>query len=425
MIFTDLLFLLAFLPVSVVIMLVLGENWEKNAASVIMSLVLLSWARPLYIALIILPVILTYAAGRLMDKKDSPAIYSSASILMLLLGTAFAAACADNHSLAGGVTGAAIGLMTYKAYRYLTAVKEGMPCEENFLTLCVYLISYEFIFFNPLLDYAEASEQIKKRSIKISNISLGAEYFIAGLAESAILGLSLDRVRIAAIHTDILPWGDLVIGILATVLECYIILDGFMRISAGLATINGIRCVPETNGLIPRLSIKAHLNDVYPEITRGIPSGGALFGGLLGVCLFSGCMIAFGNGGGIIGFILAGLMLVSLEGAGLFEKLFAIVLAVLGFFTAAIGGLDGFGRLSEIFSYDFDISYLLYEEIRVVIPWLIVALFCASPMPRILSAMWREKMYEAPASYSVMRIIGTAANTLLLAVSILAVIGLR
>ena len=393
MIFTDLLFLLAFLPISVVIMLVLNENWEKNAASVLMSLVLLAWARPLYIALIILPAVLVYAAGRLMDKKDSPAIYISASLLTLILGIIFAVSCGEGKSLSAGVTAAAIGLMTYKAYRYLTAVKKGMPCEEDFLTLCVYLISYEFIFFNPLLDYETAREQIKNRSIKIS--------------------------------TDILPWGDLVIGILATALECYIILDGFMRISAGLATINGIRCIPETNGLIPRLSIRTHLNDIYPEITRDIPSGRALLGGLLGASAFAGCTVAFGNGGGIIGFVLAGLMLVSLEGSGLFEKLFAIALALLGFFMTAMGGLDSLGRLSEIFSYDFDISYLLYEEIRVVIPWLIVALFCVSPMPRILAAMWRERMYESPASYSVMRIIGIVANTLLLGVSILAAIGLR
>lgn len=425
MIFTDLLFLLAFLPISVVIMLVLNENWEKNAASVLMSLVLLAWARPLYIALIILPAVLVYAAGRLMDKKDSPAIYISASLLTLILGIVFAVSCGEGKSLSAGVTAAAIGLMTYKAYRYLTAVKKGMPCEEDFLTLCVYLISYEFIFFNPLLDYETAREQIKNRSIKISSISLGTEYFIAGLAESAILGLSLDRVRISAIHTDILPWGDLVIGILATALECYIILDGFMRISAGLATINGIRCIPETNGLIPRLSIRTHLNDIYPEITRDIPSGRALLGGLLGASAFAGCTVAFGNGGGIIGFVLAGLMLVSLEGSGLFEKLFAIALALLGFFMTAMGGLDSLGRLSEIFSYGFDISYLLYEEIRVVIPWLIVALFCVSPMPRILAAMWRERMYESPASYSVMRIIGIVANTLLLGVSVLAAIGLR
>ena len=60
-----------------------------------------------------------------------------------------------------------------------------------------------------------------------------------------------------------------------------------------------------------------------------------------------------------------------------------------------------------------------------MIPWLIVALFCVSPMPRILAAMWRERMYESPASYSVMRIIGIVANTLLLGVSGLAAIGLR
>ncbi len=429
MIFTDLLFVLAFLPISCVAILAFGEVWEKNVACIILSLVLLVWARPLYILLVLLPVLLTYISARLLDKSKSKAVYISASAISAAVCLGLAAACGSEGGLSGAVTSVAMLMLAHKTYCYLSDVYGGEKSEKDIVSLAVYFISYEFLFFNPIMKYSQAREKIKTRSPKLSGVAVGMQSFIVGLAEATVLGLSLERARAAALLGESLPWGNLALGLLFTVLEAYVMLDGYIRMSAGISTVNGISAFADTNGLIPRLSILDHMGDVYPAFIDSIKasySGGARLFGMLAACLCAGVCLAFGaTAGAIISLFVAGALIVISSDGGLFERIFTIILALSGFILSALGGLEGVSKLGGLFSYDFDMSYALYDELTRVAPWLIISLFCVTPMPRVLAGMWRERMAESSGVYSAMRVAGCVASVIMLGVSVLAMMGMR
>ncbi len=426
MIFTDLLFLLAFLPIALVAMVAIGENREKNAVCVGLSLVMLLWTRPVYILLAALPLILTYFAARMIQKDRSKAAYISANVISsgILLGLAVAVGRDD--SLSGGLTAAALLLMAYKLYGYLTDVMNGEPAEKSFFSLCVYFISFEFIFFNPALKYSSVREGINNRSAKLSGMAVGMGSFIVGLAEASVLGLSLDRLRLAAFYTDSLPWGDALWGSIFTAIEAYVLLDGYMRMSSGLASINGIQLYADSIGFVPRLDITKHLHGVYPTLAERVKSdfdGRASLFGLIAASITAGVCLAFDVGeGAFAGLLLAGLIIANLRGSGLFEKIFAIILTAMGFLLMAVGDIT---KLFGMFGYGFDMSFEFFDELKRVIPWVIISAFCITPMPRILASMWRERMAQSIGAYSAMRILSTAGKVLLLLVSLLAVVAYR
>ncbi len=424
-IFTDLLFLLAFLPISAIVMLVLGENWEKNTAVLLLSLVFFAWGRPLYILLILLPTALTYISARFAHK--SKALYVIGGAVSALFGLVLACLFGAERTLTSGVTAAAMLLYSLKAFGYLRSVASGKEAEKDFLSLAVYLISYEFFLFNPCLDYGDVSDRIKNRRIKLSYLAVGMQSVVQGLAQSVILGLSLDRVRTAALLSGATPWGNLVIGTLAFTLETYVILNGFMKVSCGLCMINGIPVASSFEGIMPRLSLKAHLGDIHPDLCDSLDrhlSGNMLLVGLTATCITAGVGAALGVGtAATLGLISAGVLLISVKGSGLFEKIFALILAALGFLLGAIGGIDGFYSFDGMLGYGFDMSYALFDELSRVAPWLVIALFCVTPMPRILATMWRERMAASPAAYSALRVISTVWSILLLGVTLLAMIG--
>ena len=140
MVYTDLLFLFAFLPIATAFIMILSEPWEKNLAAVALSLIFIVWARPIYYALIILPVIVTYASARLYNKIKSGAIIVSAEIISLIFGGVFALVSGTDATLGGAICSVGFLLFTLRSFMYLNDVKHGQDSEKDFTALGAYLI---------------------------------------------------------------------------------------------------------------------------------------------------------------------------------------------------------------------------------------------------------------------------------------------
>lgn len=434
MVYTDLLFLFAFLPIATAFIMILSEPWEKNLAAVALSLIFIVWARPIYYALIILPVIVTYASARLYNKTKSGAIIVSAEIISLIFGGVFALISGRDATLGGAICSVGFLLFVLRSFMYLNDVKHGASPEKDFTALGAYLISYEFMLISPVKSYSELSEAIKTRKFKLSNLSLGMKNFVFGLSKVAILGLSFDRVRLAALNSDATPWVNAIIGLLAVIVETYILLDGYTQMSAGLACINGVPMVSSGVAIRPRASLIGHISDVYADLGEAVEkhfgkSAKANIVGLVVCSLIAGAAIALENGAvAFFALVLAALMISnapSEQKSGLFDFIVSLVLALGGFLLLANGSASGvagwFASLNPN-NYEFDISYALYDELTRVIPWLVIGIVSITPLPEMFASVFRARMSENEKFYSIARALGTCMCVLLLLISIIALV---
>lgn len=434
MVYTDLLFLFAFLPIATAFIIILSEPWEKNLAAVALSLIFIVWARPIYYALIILPVIVTYVAARLYNKTKSGAIIVSAQVISLIFGGGFALISGTDATLGGAICSVGFLLFTLRSFMYLNDVKHGQDSEKDFTALGAYLISYEFMLISPVKSYSELSEHLKTRKFKLSNLSLGMKNFVFGLSKVAILGLSFDRVRLAALNSDATPWVNAIIGLLAVIVETYIILDGYTQMSAGLACINGVPMVSSGVAIRPRAGLIAHISDVYADLGESVEknfgkSAKANIVGLVVCSLIAGAAIALENGAvAFFALVLAALMISnepSEQKSGLFDFIVSLVLALGGFLLLANGSASGiagwFASLNPN-NYEFDISYALYDELTRVIPWLVIGIVSITLLPEMFASVFRARMSENEKFYSIARALGTCICVLLILISIIALV---
>lgn len=421
MVFTDLLFLFAFLPIATIVILIAGEPWEKNAASLICTFVLMLWGRPWYFALVLLPVLATYFVGRLSEKKYYNAVSAITAVSVWAASLALAVLSCRDMSLSGNIWAAAYLLMALKTCFYLGGVKEGEPCEKSFLTLGVYLMSYEFIFMNPCMDYSAVRERIDTRKTKMANMSIGVKSFVVGLFYIAVFGLTFDRIRTVAFLDESLPWANLIVGLLATVAEVYALLCGYMKLSSGLATVNGIYTECDYSGY-------RYITEVYPDLSKQLKTH---FGGkkssmalLVLSALTAGICIALNIGAGVlVSLVVASLAILyaSPDGSGVFEKVFTFLLIAAGFIYAAVSSLEGVLSLAYV-NFGTAVSQELIAELSHSVSWAVIGAVALSRLLTQFVATIRMKLTQTAKGYAAYRVLSSVRILLLLLIATVAVV---
>lgn len=430
MLYTDILFVFAFLPIVLTLLFIFREPWEKNTVSVIASLVFICWGRHLYYALIILPVFAIYLAARLMSKKYSKLAHilggaaALASALLCVIGLG------EARTVLGSVCQIGFLLFAARSLLYLNEVKNGLDAETDLLALAVYLISYEFILVSPLAEYSLLRDDIKHRSMTLAKTAHGLEGFIFGLARVTVLGFALERVCQAAVLNGVSPWMNQIVLIAASAVEIYVVIIGFCEMSSGLALMGGISLPNEVACISLRSTVTDHVGDFYyggKYVIRKNFSGKKGAWQLVLISLIVG--VCFGAGAGACAFLALlalAMMIESLSGTKTFaDGVLTAVILILGYFILGVSSPQGFGEFvlslnKEV--YDFDISYALYSELMRSAFWLALALISITPIYKWIYTFIREKMASNERAYSTLRAVSIGVTVMLLVLSTVAMV---
>lgn len=428
--YTDILFVFAFLPITLALMFMLREPWEKNALSVIASLVFISWGRHLYYALIILPVFLVYIAARIMSKKSSKLAHIFGTAIAFISALFCVISLGESKTVLGSVCQIGFLLFAVRAALYLNEVKNGLDAETDFLSLAVYLISYEFILISPLAEYSLVRDDIKARNMSLSKTAYGLEGFVFGLARVTVLGFALERVCNAAVLDGISPWMNQIILIVASAVEIYVIIIGFCEMSSGLALIGGISLPNEVGSIELHSTVCDHVGDFYyggKYVIKKNFSGKKSAWQLVLTSIVVGACFGVGAGApAFLALLVLAMMIESLSETKTFADgvLTALVLAV-GYFILGVSSPKGFGAFVLALNksaYDFDISYALYSELMRSLFWIALAIISITPAYKWIYTFIREKMASNERAYSTVRGLGAAVTVLLLILSTVAMV---
>lgn len=263
MTFNSILFLLYFLPISLLVYYAAPSGF-KNFVFLVESVVFYWWAAPSFLPLITLLICINYFAALVQGKVTigvKKMICGSAVVVTLLslilfkyIDSIFLMAGAI--SLTGfssrrlfNVLPVGISYYTFKLISYQIDVYTGKTeAEKNFVDFAMYTVWFPQILVGPIIRYTHLRESIHRPEDRCTfeKCSKGIQLFIFGLAQKVILADG-----IGALWTEIsdgrigLPQASaplVWLAVTAYSLELYFDFSGFSNMSNGLSYMFGFTC---------------------------------------------------------------------------------------------------------------------------------------------------------------------------------------
>ena len=257
MIFSSMLFLWGFLPVTIIFSS-FKSNKINNSVLLFMSILFYAWGEPVYIVLMLLSITINYIIGLLIEKysyhKSNKKIFLFIGILinLLILGffkyygfflDLFSLLFSKEISYKLLPLPIGISFYTFQAMSYIIDLYRGKyKAQKNILNMSLYIAFFPQLIAGPIVRYEDFYEQIKNRIPTIEKRAEGIRRFIYGLSKKVlianVLAAGADKIY------DNLPM-DQVTGLMALVaamfymLQIYYDFSGYSDMAIGLGKMFG------------------------------------------------------------------------------------------------------------------------------------------------------------------------------------------
>ncbi|SDE81884.1 alginate O-acetyltransferase complex protein AlgI [Paenibacillus sp. cl6col] len=264
MVFSSLIFLYFFLPITLLIYFI-TPNQLRNAILIVASLVFYAWGEPVYIFLMLFSTVIDYVYGLLIDKYRYRKSTARALLVCSLVGNLgilgffkyYGFLVENINSLFGlhfEVTTlplpVGISFYTFQTMSYIIDVyRDKVPVQKNLIAFGTYVTMFPQLVAGPIVAYGDVSKQLANRQITISLFGEGTQLFIRGLAKKVLLanhiGMLWSSIKATAMSdvTVATSW----IGILAFTLQIYFDFSGYSDMARGLGKMFGFELTKNFN----------------------------------------------------------------------------------------------------------------------------------------------------------------------------------
>lgn len=256
MVFSSLIFLFMFLPLTLIIYYV-SPKVLRNLILCIVSLIFYAWGEPVYIVIIIFSTIFDYVNGVLIDKyRDrkgiTKAIFINSIIINLgILGFfKYYGFVVDNINTIFNLNievdtlplPVGISFYTFQTMSYVIDVYLGkVQAQKNIISFGTYVTMFPQLVAGPIVKYSDIDMQLQERKVTFDRFGEGMELFIKGLALKVLLanniGLLWTSVKTTSISelTILTAW----MGIIAFAFQIYFDFRGYSAMAQGLGKMFG------------------------------------------------------------------------------------------------------------------------------------------------------------------------------------------
>ena len=266
MVFSSSTFLMAFLPLTLLLYYGVGVALTKNVTVkncilLLASLVFYAWGEPVYIVLMLLSILFNFAAGRVIDSALSDGRTGLAKFqfiadvvynLAVLGFFKYADFVVDNIN---GLFGAhipplelplpiGISFYTFQILSYIIDLYTGkIRVQKNLLSFALYISLFPQLIAGPIVKYRDIEEQLVGRKESWSKYSYGMTRFVVGLAKKLLLANTLGAVYSGIQATDVGTLSALTAwtGIACYTLQIYFDFSGYSDMAIGLGSMFGFR----------------------------------------------------------------------------------------------------------------------------------------------------------------------------------------
>ena len=255
MLFSSLLFVFAYLPITFLFYFLSGKHF-RNIVLLIASLFFYAWGEPVYVMLMCASILFNYFVSRVFESES---ISSRKKTLTLWAILGFNLGCLAYFKYFGmmistlriwhshiAVPSLPIGISfyTFQILSYVFDVFHGkIKPQSNLPAFALYITMFPQLVAGPIVNYADIKEQLEDRSINLRKFNSGMRCFICGLAKKVLLanniGLLWSQIKgTPFLQTSVLmAWA----GIIAYILQIYFDFCGYSDMAIGLGKMFGFR----------------------------------------------------------------------------------------------------------------------------------------------------------------------------------------
>lgn len=256
MVFSSLVFLCLFLPVTLVLYRFMPSIRAKNILLLLASLVFYAYGEPVYVLLMIASALCNYLWARALFAKraDTPRKWVLALAVVQNLGVLavfkYAGMAVETFDAATGLgvpvpqitLPIGISFFTFQAMSYvIDAYRKEVGVQKSFTNVLLYISLFPQLIAGPIVKYHDVAEQIEDREQTLDGMARGTRRFAVGLAKKVLIANTMASVAdtmFAAPSSEIAAIGAW-IGVFAYMLQIYFDFSGYSDMAIGLGWMFG------------------------------------------------------------------------------------------------------------------------------------------------------------------------------------------
>lgn len=252
MVFTDLIFLFCFLPISVLLTKQIRNIKLQNILLVVFSLLFYAWSNPIYVVLLILSILWNYFTAfelEAQDDKKTKKILLIVSVVvnLFILGfykyTGFLMDILHIQSNLKIALPVGLSFFTFSELSYIFDVYNGKSKpQKNIILFTLYVSFFGKISMGPIVSYHEMEDQLTNRTLSKAQYASGMVLFSKGLIKKVLLADQLSYVY-SILQNNTSTLGVWLLAI-CYMLQIYFDFSGYSDMAIGLSRFFGFDFKP-------------------------------------------------------------------------------------------------------------------------------------------------------------------------------------
>ena len=248
MLFSSSVFLMAFIPLTLLIYFAVPARFVniRNAVLLFFSLIFYGWGEPKYILVMLISIFANYYMALKMEGKMKE---SKNGKVWLAADIGF------NLSLLGffkyaGIPGIAlpigISFYTFQTMSYVIDVYRGkVSVQRNIMMLATYISLFPQLIAGPIVRYSDVEHELKQRKSSPEMISEGIRRFIFGLSKKVLIANQVaivwEEIRNLVLTGEEVSTMAAWIGAICYTFQIYFDFSGYSDMAIGLGKIFGFK----------------------------------------------------------------------------------------------------------------------------------------------------------------------------------------
>jgi alginate O-acetyltransferase complex protein AlgI len=256
MVFSSLIFLFFFLPITMIVYFLSGKKL-KNIVLLLSGLVFYAWGEPVYVLIMITSAAIDYFAGRLLDKYSNNDKLRRVFLLVSVVMNLGLLAVFKYSSFFIGIVNdltifdikdpklplpIGISFYTFQSMSYtIDLYRRNISVQKKFTSFLCYVTLFPQIVAGPIVRYSDVANEIDDRSITVNKVSDGIGIFIKGLAKKVLIANNIGMLWTAVKAMEYSEISALTawLGILAFTFQIYFDFSGYSDMAVGLGKMLG------------------------------------------------------------------------------------------------------------------------------------------------------------------------------------------
>ena len=263
MVFSSLVFLFAYLPITLLAYYLVPRQ-GRNIFLFIVNLIFYGWGEPKLVLLMVFNIFFNYIGGWLVDKYRADAKKKK---LFLILTCVLDIGILAVFKYTGMITETlnmlpflnipelqislpiGISFYTFQTMSYVIDVyRDDAPVSKNFINFGTYVALFPQLIAGPIVRYRDVAEQLVNRRETLEMFTRGVKLFMVGLAKKVIIANTMGTLTTNIFATTdengvVGTW----VGIIAYTFQIYFDFSGYSDMACGLGNMLGFEFLKNFN----------------------------------------------------------------------------------------------------------------------------------------------------------------------------------